>query len=33
MLVVLSEADPFDPLAAESFPAGTVLELFRLSVR
>jgi len=28
----LSEPDPFDPLAADSFPAAT-LEPFRLSVR
>jgi len=33
VLAALSEADPFDPLAAESFPAPTVLEPFRLSVR
>jgi len=33
VLAALSGADPFDPLAAESFPAPTVLEPFRLSVR
>jgi hypothetical protein len=33
VLAAVSEADPFDPLAAESFPAATVLEPLRLSVR
>jgi hypothetical protein len=32
-LAALSEDDPFDPVAAESFPAPTVLEPLRLSVR
>jgi len=32
-VLALSEEDPFDPLAAASFPAATVLEPFRLSVR
>jgi len=32
VLAALSEPDPFDPLAADSFPAAT-LEPFRLSVR
>jgi hypothetical protein len=33
VLAAVSEADPFDPLAADSFPAATVLEPLRLSVR
>jgi len=33
VLAAVSEDDPFDPLAAESFPAATVLDPLRLSVR